>query len=159
MPNGRQSNPMKYAVIERERRFLVSTMPHGAVTARKITDSYLTGTRMRLRETVDPDGAVIRKLGHKVRLEDGPRVIACTSFYLDDEEWNALAQLPARQLRKTRHIIEREGWRFAVDEFADGTLLAEIDEAQSGSGTCPAWLAVIEEVTDREEWTGGALAR
>lgn len=158
MSDGMASEPPKYAVIERERRFLVSTMPHGAVTTRRITDSYLTGTRLRLRETIDPDGTVTRKLGHKVRLEDGPRVIACTSLYLDEQEWNALAQLPARQLTKTRQIIERDGWRFAVDEFPDGTLLAEIDQAQSGSA-CPAWLAVIEEVTDREEWTGGALAR
>ena len=59
---------LKYAVVERERRFLVSRLPEVAHERRRIVDRYVTGTRLRLREVVTEDGIVTRKLGHKVRL-------------------------------------------------------------------------------------------
>lgn len=149
---------LKYAVVERERRFLVAKMPEGVVDVRQIVDHYLEGTRLRLREMTDSDGAVIRKLGHKVRLTSGPREIACTSLYLDDREWELLSALPARTLRKTRHIVERDGIRFAVDELADGTLLAEIDDGDAAPRPLPDWLEVLREVTAEEQWTGANLA-
>ena len=68
----------------------------------------LTGTRIRLREVCEPDGAVSRKLGHKVRLRTGPNEIACTNFYLNDGEWTVLAALPARTLRKWRHMVTQD---------------------------------------------------
>ena len=106
-----------------------------------------------------PDGAVTRKLGHEVRLSDGPGEIACTSLYLDDGEWAALVALPARTLRKKRHTIARDGWLFAVDEHEDGTLVAEIDDADEPSDRVPEWLDVVRDVTRDEAWTGGGLAR
>ena len=81
---------LKYAVVERERRFLVSKLPDVAHERRHIVDRYVTGTRLRLREVVTEDGVVTRKLGHKVRLGEGPHEIACTSLYLDDGEWDVL---------------------------------------------------------------------
>src|SRR5215469_13457471 len=83
---------LKYAVVERERRFLVSKLPDVALERRRIVDRYITGTRLRLREVVTEDGVVTRKLGHKVRLGEGPREIACTSLYLDDDEWDVLCR-------------------------------------------------------------------
>lgn len=106
-----------------------------------------------------PDGTVVRKLGHKVRLADGPRAVACTSLHLDDAEWDLLAHLPARTLHKRRHHVHRDGWHIAVDEFDDGTLLAEVDDGDQPARPVPAWLDVIREVTDDEAWTGTALAR
>jgi CYTH domain-containing protein len=102
---------------------------------------------------------VTRKLGQKIRLPSNPGKIACTSIYLDDAEWELLQALPARTLRKTRHIVERDGVRLAVDELEDGTLLAEIDDGDSDPRPTPAWLEVIREVTADEAWTGGGLAR
>lgn len=101
----------------------------------------------------------MRKLGHKVRLDAGPGAIACTSFYLDDAEWNLLAALPARTLTKTRHHVERDGLAIAVDELPDGTLIAEIDDADTPPALVPDWLDVIQDVTHDERWTGAALAR
>jgi len=150
---------MKYAVVERERRFLLGTLPEGVTSTRVIVDRYLTGTRLRLREVIGDDGAVVRKLGHKVRLAEGPEAIACTNLYLDDSEWALLAALPARVLRKQRHLVERDGLTLAVDEHEDGSLVAEIDDGDEASDGVPAWLDVVREVTADEEWTGGRLAR
>lgn len=152
-------DPFKYAVVERERRFLVARVPDGVVAVRRITDRYLDGTRLRLREVVEADGTVTRKLGQKIRLRAAPGEIACTSIHLDDAEWLLLQALPARTLRKTRHIVERDGVRVAVDELDDGTLLAEIDDGDRDPRPAPAWLEVVREVTADESWTGFRLAR
>ena len=150
---------LKYAVVERERRFLVERVPEGVVSTRQIVDRYVIGTRLRLREVTDETGRVTRKLGHKVRLQEGPREIACTSIYLDDAEWELLSALPHRILRKTRYVVQRDGLTVVVDEHEDGTLVAEIDDANRPATAPPPWLTVRAEVTDDERWTGAALAR
>jgi hypothetical protein len=100
---------LKYAVVERERRFLVAKLPGGVHERRRIVDRYVISTRLRLREVVTEDGVVTRKLGHKVRLGEGPREIACTSLYLDNDEWDLLCALPAKTLRKVRHLVTWDG--------------------------------------------------
>jgi CYTH domain-containing protein len=152
------ADPLKYAVVERERRFLVATLPDGVVGTKDIVDRYVIGTRLRLREVRERDGSVVRKLGHKVRLGDGPAEVACTSFYLDAGEWATLVALPARVLRKTRHIVERDGWTVAVDEHEDGTLVAEVDDGDQPAQPVPDWLDVLADVSDDERWTGASLA-
>src|SRR3954468_24355514 len=101
---------LKYAVVERERRYRLGRLPDGVSSTKEILDRYVTGTRLRLREVRDSDGTVTRKLGHKVRISAGPAAIACTNFYLDDHEWALLTALPARLRRKRRHMIHRDGW-------------------------------------------------
>jgi CYTH domain-containing protein len=153
------SDPLKYAVVERERRYLLASLPQGATSTREILDRYVTGTRLRLREVREADGAVVRKLGHKVRLTEGPGEIACTNLFLNDEEWDVLAALPARTLRKKRHLVARDGWLVAIDEHEDGSLVAEIDDADAPSDLVPDWLDVVRDVSDDDAWTGGRLAR
>lgn len=108
---------LTYAIVERERRWLlrglpddVPGLPATGADRLEIRDRYVEGSRLRLREVrtrgVDPvgDERVQRKLGHKVRLDPtSPYEVACTSLYLDDAEWALLADLPARCLDKTRH--------------------------------------------------------
>ena len=149
---------LKYAHVETERRFLVRGIPEGVTRVSDITDRYIDGTRLRLRETTT-DGATTHKLGHKVRLGAGPARIAHTSVYLSDAEWSVLCQLPARILRKRRHHVERDGIEIAVDQFGDGLLVAEIDGGEEKPADPPAWLAVICEVTDDEGFTGAGRAR
>jgi CYTH domain-containing protein len=151
--------PLKYAVVERERRYLLARIPDDVSETREIVDRYLTGTRLRLREVREPDGTVTRKLSHKVRLTDGPAEVACTNLYLDDAEWDLLLALPARVLRKRRHLVQRDGVVVAVDEHEDGTLVAEIDDVDRPSGGVPAWLEVVRDVSADERWTGARLAR
>ena len=150
---------LKYAVVERERRFLLRSLPGGPTSTSQITDRYVEGTRLRLREVAAADGTVTRKLGHKVRLGTGPEEVACTSLYLDRGEWDLLGTLPARTLRKTRHLYERDGLVVAVDVLEDGTLLAEIDDRDHAPVPVPDWLEVLEDVSTLERWTGAALAR
>ena len=150
---------LKYAVVERERRFLVAAVPDGVVATRQIFDRYLDGGRLRLREVVDTDGSTTRKIGQKIRLDNGPAEVACTNIYLNDAEWCALSTLPGRTLHKVRHIVERDSLRVAIDEFADGTLLAEIDDGDRAPGLVPEWLEVVEDVSTDEAWAGACLAR
>lgn len=149
--------PLKYARAETERRFLVRAVPAGVTRVSEITDRYIDGTRLRLRE-VTTDGTTTRKLGHKVRLGTGPGRIAHTSVYLDDAEWAVLCRLPARILRKRRHHIERDGVVLAVDQFQDGSLVAEIDGGDERPADPPGWLDVLREVTDDEAFTGAGRA-
>jgi CYTH domain-containing protein len=150
---------LKYAVVERERRFLVARVPDGVVGTSAIVDRYVAGTRLRLREVRAADGTVTRKLGHKVRLGDGPAEVACTNLYLDDQEWALLAALPARVLRKTRHLVRRDGLVVAVDEHEDGSLVAEIDDGDGPPSDVPPWLDVVADVSTEEAWTGAGRAR
>jgi CYTH domain-containing protein len=149
---------LKYAVVERERRYLVASVPDGVTGSKEILDRYVTGTRLRLREVREADGTVTRKLGHKVRLSEGPAEVACTNLYLDDEEWTVLVALPARLLRKKRHLVQRDGLTVAIDEHEDGTLVAEIDDRDWPSRAVPGWLDVLEDVSTDERWTGARLA-
>ena len=154
--------PLKYARVERERRWLLD--PAAAVPecddVLAIVDRYVAGSRLRLRETLARDGTRTRKLGHKVRLGEGPEEIACTSLYLDEAEWELLAGLPAAELRKERRRLHVDGRVVAVDVFAghcEGLVLAEVDGAPDLT-PADAGLAVVAEVTTEERLTGGALA-
>src|SRR5690606_23373767 len=131
----------------------------GVNSTKEIVDRYVTGTRLRLREVRESDGTVIRKLAHKVRLGEGPAEVACTNFYLNDEEWALLIALPATLLRKRRHIVSRDGMLVAIDEHEDGTLIAEIDDRDHPSAFVPDWLDVVQDVSDDEAWTGVRFAR
>jgi CYTH domain-containing protein len=152
------SVPLKYAVVERERRFLVRGVPDGVVRTDDLLDKYLDGTRLRLREVRSQDGGVVRKLGHKVRLGDDAAAVACTSLYLDDAEWLLLSGLPGVVVRKRRHHVQRAGVHVAVDELEDGTLLAEIDDRDDAPVRVPDWLEVLADVSTDEAWTGAAIA-
>lgn len=149
---------LKYAVIERERRFLLASLPEGVISTKEIADRYVLGTRLRLREVREDDGTVVRKLSHKVRLSDGPAEVACTNFYLNEQEWAALGALAAQVLRKKRHMLHRDGLVVAVDEHEDGTLIAEIDDRHQPSQFVPGWLDIVEDVSGDERWTGASLA-
>ncbi len=149
---------LKYAVVERERRYLLAAVPEGVRTQVEIVDRYLLGTRLRLREVRGSDGTVIRKLGHKVRLTEGPAEVACTNLYLNTEEWDVLVSLPAKVLRKRRHFMSRDGFDFVIDEHEDGSLVAEIDDGERPSEGVPDWLDIVRDVSDDEAWTGARLA-
>ena len=152
---------LRYARVERERRWLLGSVPEPADEAqtRAIVDRYLRGTRLRLRQVTEPDGTVIRKLGHKVRLGDGAEAVACTSMYLDDAEWEVLARLPADVLVKSRTLVPYDGTTVAVDVFDSGLVLAEIDAGDGPAREVPAVWDVVREVTAEEKYTGASLAR
>lgn len=160
-------DPLKYAKVERERRWLLDGLPTFPDDARqvRIVDRYLRGTRLRLREVVETDGTVVRKLGHKVRLGVDAREVACTSMYLDEAEWAALSALPGDVLTKLRVFVPHGEHMVALDVFEPphrGLVIAEIDRGDRpdlGPDTLPGRFEVVREVTDDEAFTGVALAR
>ncbi len=153
----------KYARRERERRFLLSEMPGRPIPVRvaQIVDRYITGTRLRLRRSVEVSGgdeAVVFKLTQKIPADDGsPGLI--TTLYLSDDEHRVLDTLPGSPLKKTRYSIPP----FGVDVFdppLDGLLLAEIEfdsDSAMEDFTPPEWSA--GEATFDPRFTGGRLAQ
>ena len=155
-------DPLKYAVVERERRWLLHGVPPGDGEVVLIEDQYVRGTRLRLRHVTSADGTAVRKLGHKVRLGDGgPAEVACTSLYLDDAEWDLLAALPSDRLSKRRTRRAYAGAVVAVDEFLGdlaGLVLGEVDRRDGPQVGPPGELRVVREVTAEEAFTGAELA-
>jgi hypothetical protein len=152
----------KYALVERERRFLVDAVPDLAPTAVvDIVDRYLDGTRIRLRAatTVDGDrgGPVHYKLTQKQpAIDGGPGLL--TTLYLDPIEYQLFDALPGAVLHKRRSSFPP----FGVDIFngaLEGLVLAEAefvsDEAMSAF-VPPAWIG--PEVTRDTAFSGGRLA-
>lgn len=157
--------PGKYARVERERRFLVDALPDLVPTAdRQITDLYLEGTRLRLRLSVGVVAGApetVRKLTQKIPAPAGspPGVQGwITNTYLSAEEYERLAVLPGRWLRKRRLSIAPMG----VDVFEGavaGLILAEAEftsDAEMATFVPPPWCG--REVTGDAAFTGGQLA-
>lgn len=152
----------KYARRERERRFLLRNVRDSPSATRvvAITDHYVTGTRLRLRRTVDHGDTetTTYKLTQKVPAPSGgPGLI--TSLYLSAPEYDLLRRLPAERLDKVRRSVAPLG----VDEFFDrhrGLVLAEAEfdsDEEMAAFRRPEWVMV--EVTEDERFTGGRLAR
>ena len=160
-PDAPPDKSLKYALPERERRYLLSCVPDNQPIVRTalITDRYLLGTRLRIRrsiETADGATATIYKLTQKVPAGDGsPGLI--TTLYLSRGEYAALAAVSGRQLTKTRYSIPP----FGVDVFdppLHGLTMAEIefssDDAMQAFAPPPF---AVAEVTRDIRFAGGCL--
>jgi hypothetical protein len=164
----------KYARIERERRFLLAgPPPSSALTARRrITDRYLTGTRLRLRRVdwadngsrpgrpgQDDGGQSEFKLTQKLPAGRPGHVRGLiTNTYLSEAEYELLASLPAQLLTKTRFSMAP----LAVDIFEPplhGLILAEAEfSADEAALSFPVPAMAVAEVTDDARLGGGSLA-
>lgn len=155
---------MKYAHIERERRYIPisSTRTTSPIRKLHIHDRYIQGSTLRLRRIEEETKSTIFKMGQKIRVGgESPWQIAHTTMYLSHQEFELLSGLPAMQLEKHRSIFQFGDCVFAEDKFdgeLTGLVLVEVDLG-SDSGAPPA-LAFTEliEVTSDERFTGGSLA-
>lgn len=154
----------KYARAERERRFLLADAPSGPPVARHlIEDRYITGTRLRLRrmtnlEHPNEPGGLVRKLAQKVAAGPSSPVLI-TNLYLSQAEYEQLAVLPARELRKIRQSFPPYG----VDMFEGslrGLVLAEVEfDSDEEQATFQPRIDIVAEVTSDERFTGGRLVQ
>ena len=149
----------KYALIERERRWLVDparcpldpAAPHVL-----IEDRYIDGTRLRLRRVTDV-GQIVFKLTKKYEASDATARPIVTA-YLTEAEFAVFATLPACNLAKRRYVIDG----FTVDVFLGPLaplMLAEIESANDidlQAIAAPAW--AMTEMTADSSYQGGALA-
>ena len=151
--------PGKYARVERERRFLLAAPPTGLPPVPlRITDRYLSGTRMRLRRVEQPGTEPVFKLTQKIPA-GGPGAVQglITNTYLSHAEFDVFAGLPARVLSKSRYSLPPLG----VDVFEQplqGLVLAEAEfdsDASAQEFAVPPF--AVAEVTDDPRFTGGRL--
>jgi hypothetical protein len=151
----------KYALIERERRFLLAGPPPFLDTPRWITDRYLTGTRLRLRRVEHRESRICQyKFTQKIPADrPGPVQGLITNTYLSRAEYDLLAALPAAVLSKTRFSAAP----LSIDVFdapLDGLILAEAEFASDDAALTfhpPPYS--IAEVTNDSRFTGGRLAQ
>jgi len=153
----------KYARIERERRFLLASLPSASpvTDSRRITDRYLPGTRLRLRRVDYSDGEACElKFTQKVPADRPGHVRGLiTNTYLSPTEYELLASLPGDVLSKTRFSLPP----LSIDVFdppLHGLVLAEMEFTTDPEATSfPLPPVAIAEVTDDVRFTGGNLAR
>ena len=157
----------KYALIERERRYLLEDLPEGMTRADhhlQITDNYITGTRLRIRKVRDPrTNKWVVKFTQKFASNPGDlsRTVI-TNLYLNATEAEILSIFEANEIRKNRYCLEFEGRRFSVDMFLGdlfGLVLAEISfETDDELDHFPAPPFAIADVTNNEIFSGGKLS-
>jgi CYTH domain-containing protein len=146
----------KYARFELERRWLLERLPEGADAGAAIHDRYIDGTRLRLRHAEPPHEAFKLSQKEAPAPPDYARTVI-TTFYLSREEYEVLAALPARELRKRRHHIGR----YSIDVFEGelaGLVVAETEfptEAEMRAHPVPAF--AVRDVSDDVRYTGGWL--
>jgi hypothetical protein len=150
----------KYALVERERRFLLAASPVGMpIRQVLIEDRYLRGTRLRLRRMTDldePAGGVTYKFTQKIPTVAGtPGLI--TTLYLSAAEYAALVGIPADTLRKIRSSFPPLG----IDTFEGplrGLVLAEAEfESAADEAAFRTPAEAVAEVTADVRFTGGRL--
>jgi len=153
-------SPPPYTKKETERRWLVpdgTDLKAGFSRLRKIEDSYITGTRLRLRRVTEEGAEPIYKLGKKYESSHAGSHSVVTT-YLTASEYQVLAQLPAARAQKTRlsvlggalDIYEQPNSGLQVFEVEFPSLEAAA-EYQSPQG-------LGQEVTHDPRFTGHALA-
>jgi len=160
-------NPNKYAQIEQERRFLLGGFPPGfnfEASFARVIDGYITGTRLRLRRIESPSGETMAlKLGQKFRAPgQEPHQAMMTTIYINDAEYELLAELPQSRLVKRRYPYVSDDVHFSLDVFEghlSGLVLLEAEFASNAKDTeliIPKF--AVREVTAEPFFTGGALA-
>lgn len=156
---------LDYVKIERERRWLCREPPPDEVVGvEAITDIYVTGARLRLREARPLDGgAPLTRLTRKADVDGRTRLI--TSIYMPEDEFALLvAALPGVRLRKLRHRLKSPpGVVLLFDKFQDAleglmTTEAEFDTPEL-MDAFPAPPFAEREITDDPRFAGIALAR
>jgi CYTH domain-containing protein len=155
----------QYTAVERERRWLCREVPRHLIRQTlTVTDLYIKGTRLRLREMRPSDGGPrLLKLIRKADVDAQTRLI--TTIYLSEEEFAVLAAaLSGFRLTKIRHRLHAPpGVLMSVDEFQGDLMGLILAEAEFGT---PDELEAFEmpnfanrEVTNELEYTGGWLAQ
>lgn len=157
---------MKYARVERERRYLLRGLPPGLRVNdphTQIFDNYITGTRLRLRKIRAPERREWAwKLTQKFAAdaEDFSRTVI-TNIYLSQIEYETLSVFEGNEVRKNRYPYEHDGRRFSIDVFLGplhGLVLAETEfDADEAMRDFPLPSFAARDVTNDELFTGGRL--
>jgi CYTH domain-containing protein len=150
----------RYAVTEREQRWLLRCLPDGLTEPVEILDKYFSASSLRLRRAKSAS-TVIYKFGQKVRLDPStPAVTQMTNMYLSQSEFELLGEIEGATLSKTRWHWCLGDIVLSVDQFGDrlqGLVLAEIELPVDGVSPTAPPLAVADVTVD-DRFSGGHLA-
>lgn len=97
----------KYSLLEIERRWLVDLARVGSLAGlpfKRLEDAYWPGTRLRLRQVIDPEGRTTYKFGIKYG-KSARGVQPVTNLYLGKAEYEALAAAGGLRVSKRRYLI------------------------------------------------------
>lgn len=180
-PDAPPGKEEKYASVERERRWLLHSIPDGPCVRRAlINDRYVVGTRIRLRSTDEmrAEGTTtFRKLTQKVPYATAPGAAEpdsvtpdsaapdsaaagfglITTFYLSDAEYEVLSGLTAEPISKWRYSVPPYGIDVFGGELA-GLVIAEAEFADDQSAAAfPDPPEAVAEITADIRLTGGRL--
>jgi CYTH domain-containing protein len=156
----------KYACLEVECRYLLNKIPDDLFNSPKgwrITDHYFPNTRLRLRHMESLTGYEnIYKLTQKYRAEtQNAYETTITNMYLTEAEYNHLAALEAKILKKKRYPYSLPNFSLSIDVFEgrhQGLILAEMEmekRADANELALPSF--VLKDVTEDPFFTGGNL--
>lgn len=156
---------LKYAFVERERRWLCREVPRDRVVeSDAVTDLYVDNARLRLREARPLGGGPpMLRLTRKVDVDAHTRLL--TSIYLPESEFAMLARaLSGERLKKIRHRLRPVGGiTVLVDEFQDrlaGLVTAEAEfETMEQLRAFPTPDFALREVTEDSRYGGGYLSK
>jgi CYTH domain-containing protein len=156
----------KYALVERERRYLLRGLPPGLKPPdphAQITDNYVTGTRLRLRKVRDPrtnEWTLKLTQKHAPAPPDFSRTLI-TTMYLSPYEYEVLSVFEGNEVRKNRYPYEHDGRLYSVDVFLGplrGLVLAETDfDTDEEMDAFPLPPFAHLDVTRDELFTGARL--
>jgi CYTH domain-containing protein len=147
-------------MIERERRFLVASLPDPLPTPHRIVQAYLTTgpASVRVRKIGDDRHVLTIKTGSGRRRVEIERDLDAEEF---QALWDASTEL---RIEKRRHRIDLGDELTAELDLYDGDLagrrLVEVefpDDAAADGFVAPAWFG--REVTDDNRYTNSSLAR
>jgi len=154
----------KYAQTEWERSFLLHAPPFDIkhLRSKQIEDRYLKNSQIRLRQTFDGKTKTY-KLSKKVVLgKQTQRWIS--TIYLNENEYELFAQLPAFFLKKNRHYYDKgDTETIGIDHIVLGEKeiwLAEVEfssETDLRAYTFP--FPFIREISEEVEFSGFEMAR
>ena len=157
---------MKYARVERERRYLLRGLPPNLRVNdphAQIFDNYITGTRLRLRKIRVPERREWTwKLTQKFAPDpaDLSRTLV-TNLYLTEYEYETLSVFEANELRKNRYPHAHEGRAYGVDAYLGdllGLVIAETNfESEEEMREFKAPPFAVAEVTNDELFTPARL--
>jgi CYTH domain-containing protein len=156
----------KYACLEVECRYLLSKIPDDLLDRPQgwlITDRYFSNTRLRLRHMQSLSGdEQIYKLTQKYRSEtQNAYETIITNMYLTEAEYNHLAALEAKILKKKRYPYSLPSFSLSIDVFEgrhQGLILAEMEmeeRADVNELALPSF--ALQDVTEDPFFTGGNL--
>jgi CYTH domain-containing protein len=146
-------------MIERERRFLVASLPERLPTPSRIVQGYLVTHPVSVRVRRIDDRLILTiKTGSGLARTEIERDLTPDEF---DALWAEANEL---QIDKRRHRISLPGGLTAELDLFDGVLtgrqIVEVefnDDAAAAAFTPPPWFG--REVTDDHRYTNAALAR